>query len=62
MLLTIDRMRQVTDNCENLVKIQIFLQVALGSVKVLGDSCFFFFFFLIFNTVMFKILRYPFVA
>ena len=34
-------MRQVTDNFENLVEIQIFLQFALGSVKVVGDYCFF---------------------
>ena len=69
MLLTFGRMRQVTDNYKNLVKIQIFLQFALGSVKVLGDYCFFvsvcvgfFVLFFIFHTAMLEILCYSFVA
>ena len=69
MLLTFGRMRQVTDNYKNLVKIQIFPQFALGSVKVLGDYCFFvsvcvgfFVLFFIFSYVMLEILCYSFVA
>ena len=68
ILLTFGRMRQ---GDENFVKIQIFLQFALSSVKVLGyycdfvSVCVFFcfvFLFVCFFAVMLKILRYSFVA